>query len=83
MGSLISEGQLKTVSGHVDDAASRAPRTSGGNARPDIGPLLYEPTVLTDVTSDMECANNETFGPRRSSSTRSRASMKKKKATST
>src|SRR5262249_20198433 len=28
-----------------------------------VGPLFYEPTVLTDVKSDMECAGNETFGP--------------------
>ncbi|GAA2403954.1 succinic semialdehyde dehydrogenase [Mycolicibacterium llatzerense] len=64
MGSLISEGQLKTVSGHVDDAKVKGAKViAGGNARPDIGPLFYEPTVLTDVSSDMECANNETFGP--------------------
>ena len=64
MGSLISEGQLKTVSGHVDDAKVKGAKViAGGNARPDIGPLFYEPTVLTDVSSDMECAANETFGP--------------------
>ena len=64
MGSLISEGQVKTVSGHVDDAKVKGAKViAGGNARPDIGPLFYEPTVLTDVTAEMECAGNETFGP--------------------
>ncbi|MEZ0050456.1 succinate-semialdehyde dehydrogenase/glutarate-semialdehyde dehydrogenase [Mycobacterium sp. MAA66] len=64
MGSLISEGQLKTVSGHVDDAKVKGAKViAGGNARPDIGPLFYEPTVLADVSADMECATNETFGP--------------------
>ncbi|MDH6247564.1 succinic semialdehyde dehydrogenase [Mycobacterium sp. OTB74] len=64
MGSLISEGQLKTVSGHVDDAKVKgAAVIAGGSARPDIGPLFYEPTVLTGVTTEMECAANETFGP--------------------
>ncbi|MDT5012106.1 MAG: succinate-semialdehyde dehydrogenase / glutarate-semialdehyde dehydrogenase [Mycobacterium sp.] len=64
MGSLISEGQVKTVSGHVDDAKVKGAKViAGGNARPDIGPLFYEPTVLTDVTPEMECAANETFGP--------------------
>lgn len=64
MGSLISEGQLKTVSDHVDDAKAKGAKViAGGKARPDIGPLFYEPTVLTDVTPDMECAANETFGP--------------------
>jgi len=64
MGSLISEGQLKTVSNHVDDAKAKGAKViAGGTARPDIGPLFYEPTVLTGVTADMECAANETFGP--------------------
>ncbi|MDT5174802.1 MAG: succinate-semialdehyde dehydrogenase / glutarate-semialdehyde dehydrogenase [Mycobacterium sp.] len=64
MGSLISEDQLKTVTGHVDDAKVKGARViAGGKARPDIGPLFYEPTVLTDVTPEMECAANETFGP--------------------
>ncbi len=64
MGSLISEGQLKTVSGHVDDATAKGAKViAGGKARPDVGPLFYEPTVLTDVTHEMECADNETFGP--------------------
>jgi succinate-semialdehyde dehydrogenase/glutarate-semialdehyde dehydrogenase len=64
MGSLISEGQLKTVSDHVEDAKAKGAKViAGGNPRPDIGPLFYEPTVLTDVTPEMECAANETFGP--------------------
>ncbi|HEX7322537.1 MAG TPA: succinic semialdehyde dehydrogenase [Mycobacterium sp.] len=64
MGSLISEDQIKTVSRHVDDAKVKgAEVVAGGNARPDIGPLFFEPTVLAGVTEEMECARNETFGP--------------------
>ena len=64
MGSLISESQLETVSGHVNDATAKGAKViAGGKTRPDIGPLFYEPTVLTDVTPEMECAANETFGP--------------------
>src|SRR5690242_17827375 len=64
MGSLISEDQVKAVSGHVDDAKVKGAKViAGGNARPDIGPLFYEPTVLANVTDEMECARNETFGP--------------------
>ncbi len=64
MGSLISEGQLKTVASHVEDAKAKgATVIAGGKARPDIGPLFYEPTVLTGVTGEMECAGIETFGP--------------------
>ena len=32
-------------------------------ARPDLGPFFYEPTVLADVTADMELCRDETFGP--------------------
>ena len=64
MGSLISEGQLKNVVDHVEDARAKgAAVVAGGRARPDIGPLFYEPTVLTGVTPDMDCAADETFGP--------------------
>ncbi|MCL2533259.1 MAG: succinic semialdehyde dehydrogenase [Nocardiaceae bacterium] len=64
MGSLVSETQVKTISGHVDDAVAKgATVVAGGKARPDLGPLFYEPTVLTDVTPEMECYANETFGP--------------------
>ncbi len=64
MGSLVSEDQVKTVSGHVDDAVAKgATVVAGGKARPDLGPLFYEPTVLTGVTPEMECYANETFGP--------------------
>ncbi|MBU3749220.1 MAG: succinate-semialdehyde dehydrogenase (NADP(+)) [Mycobacterium sp.] len=64
MGSLISEGQLKTVSDHVEDAKAKGAKViAGGKARPDIGPLFYEPTVLAGVTPEMECYHTETFGP--------------------
>lgn len=64
MGSLVSEGQLKNVGDHVEDARAKGARVvAGGRARPDIGPLFYEPTVLTGVTPEMGCAGDETFGP--------------------
>src|ERR1700756_4036982 len=48
VGSLISEGQVKTVSSHVDDAKVKGAKViAGGNARPHIGPLFYQPTALT------------------------------------
>ena len=64
MGSLISDGQLETVTKHVDDAvANGATVLTGGRARPDIGPTFYEPTVLEGVTPAAECFAEETFGP--------------------
>jgi succinate-semialdehyde dehydrogenase / glutarate-semialdehyde dehydrogenase len=63
-GSLISADQLHQVSSHVDDArAHGATVLAGGRARPDVGPLFYEPTVLTGVTPAAACYQQETFGP--------------------
>jgi succinate-semialdehyde dehydrogenase/glutarate-semialdehyde dehydrogenase len=64
IGSLISAAQLETVTKHVADAVSKgATVLAGGNARPDLGPLFFEPTVLSGVSDEMECARDETFGP--------------------
>ncbi len=64
VGSLTTAAQLERVQEHVDDAVAKgATLLAGGRARPDLGPLFYEPTVLTDVTSAMACVTGETFGP--------------------
>ncbi|SMF79154.1 succinic semialdehyde dehydrogenase [Streptomyces sp. Amel2xC10] len=64
VGSLTTPSQLKTVTEHVDDAVSKgATVLAGGRTRPDLGPLFYEPTILTDVTPDMTLHDHETFGP--------------------
>ena len=36
---------------------------AGGRRRPDLGPLFYEPTILTNVREDMKVYAEETFGP--------------------
>ncbi len=64
MGSLASERQLRTVTEHVEDAVARgATLLCGGRPRPDIGPLFFEPTILTGVTAEMLVHACETFGP--------------------
>ncbi|MFF2697167.1 succinic semialdehyde dehydrogenase [Streptomyces cyaneofuscatus] len=64
VGSLTTPAQLKAVTEHVDDAVAKgATVLAGGTARPDLGPLFYEPTILTDVTPDMTLYDHETFGP--------------------
>jgi len=64
MGSLTYEHQLRKVEHHVRDAVEKgAMLSAGGNARPDIGPLFYEPTVLSGVTPEMRLFSEETFGP--------------------
>jgi acyl-CoA reductase-like NAD-dependent aldehyde dehydrogenase len=64
MGSLTSERQLQRVEEHVADALAKgAVLLTGGRRRPDLGPLFYEPTILTDVTEPMLLYAEETFGP--------------------
>ena len=64
VGSLLSRGQLDRVTDHVDDAVAKGARVlAGGRPRPDLGPLFYEPTVLTGVTEEMALCRDETFGP--------------------
>jgi succinate-semialdehyde dehydrogenase/glutarate-semialdehyde dehydrogenase len=64
MGSLISQRQLEAVSAHVDDAVAKGARVlTGGKARPDLGPYVYEPTILEGTNPEMSCFGEETFGP--------------------
>lgn len=64
IGSLTSQRQLDTVVAHVEDAVSKgATVLYGGQARPDLGPFFYEPTVLTGVNPEMDLYATETFGP--------------------
>ncbi|MFD5146966.1 succinic semialdehyde dehydrogenase [Streptomyces sp. NPDC058401] len=64
MGSLAGERQLSAVQRHVDDAVAKgATLVTGGIARPDIGPLFYEPTILDGVETAMAVCGEETFGP--------------------
>ncbi len=64
MGSLISAEQLARAQQHVQDALDKgATLLTGGQARPDIGPFFYEPTIITGVTPDMLMSHEETFAP--------------------
>ena len=64
MGSLTSQAQLEVVSAHVEDALAKGARVlTGGRHRPELGALVYEPTILEGVTPEMTCFGTETFGP--------------------
>lgn len=64
MGSLISEEQLNKVNQHVEDARLKGANIlTGGKPRPGIGPYFYAPTIISEVTDDMELCCEETFGP--------------------
>ncbi|MFI1826430.1 succinic semialdehyde dehydrogenase [Streptomyces sp. NPDC020412] len=64
MGSLVGERQLETVTRHVEEAVAKgATVVAGGVARPDVGPLFFEPTILEGVEPPMAVCTEETFGP--------------------
>ncbi|MEQ8697837.1 MAG: NAD-dependent succinate-semialdehyde dehydrogenase [Bauldia litoralis] len=62
-GPLIDEDALEKVEAHVADAVGKGARVVVGGARHALGGTFYQPTVLADVTPDMRCAREETFGP--------------------
>ncbi len=64
IGPLIDAAAVAKVKAHVDDAlAQGAQLRVGGQLRPELGPHFFEATLLTGVTSRMQVATEETFGP--------------------
>jgi succinate-semialdehyde dehydrogenase/glutarate-semialdehyde dehydrogenase len=64
VGAIFWDRQLETIESHVHDAVERGARVRvGGRRNPDLPGLYFEPTVLTDVTHDMDLMTKETFGP--------------------
>ncbi len=60
-GPMIDDQAVLKVEAHVADALGKGARLVAGGQR--IGERFYTPTVLANVTSDMLCAKEETFGP--------------------
>jgi succinate-semialdehyde dehydrogenase/glutarate-semialdehyde dehydrogenase len=60
-GPLIDEQAMAKVERHVADAVAKGAKLTTGGAR--IGERFYTPTVLADVSAEMLCAREETFGP--------------------
>jgi len=65
MGPLNNEPTAAKFDGHVADAVAHGARVCcGGHRAAGFPTLLYaEPTVLDGVTTDMQIAREETFGP--------------------
>jgi acyl-CoA reductase-like NAD-dependent aldehyde dehydrogenase len=64
IGPMINERQLRLVEAHVEDAVARGARVlAGGSRLPELGKNFYKPTVLADVTHQMQIMREETFGP--------------------
>jgi len=63
MGPLTTKGQLDIVARQVEGALAAGARALTGGELPDGPGFFYPPTVLVDVTDDMEMMREETFGP--------------------
>jgi succinate-semialdehyde dehydrogenase/glutarate-semialdehyde dehydrogenase len=63
LGPLIDENAVKKVREHIEDATSKGAMVFYGGNTTDLGPLFFEPTVITGVTPDMKVSVEETFGP--------------------
>ncbi|GLQ07018.1 NADP-dependent succinate-semialdehyde dehydrogenase [Sneathiella chinensis] len=62
-GPLITEAAVRKVEDHIADALSKGAKVLTGGKRHALGQTFFEPTILTDATTDMKVAREETFGP--------------------
>src|SRR5882724_4926861 len=63
IGPLIDMEAVEKVEAHIADAVKKGAKVVTGSKRAAQGGSFFEPTVLTDVTTDMVITKEETFGP--------------------
>lgn len=62
-GPLINMAAVEKIQSHIDDAIAKGARIVCGGKPHGLGRTWFEPTVLRDVTAQMNVATEETFGP--------------------
>ncbi|WP_370637165.1 NAD-dependent succinate-semialdehyde dehydrogenase [Phyllobacterium chamaecytisi] len=62
-GPLIDDNAVAKVEEHIADALENGGRLMAGGKRHALGLTFFEPTIMTEVTSKMKVAREETFGP--------------------
>nr|WP_300310830.1 NAD-dependent succinate-semialdehyde dehydrogenase [Halomonas sp.] len=62
-GPLINAAAVDKVQSHISDALGKGASLVCGGKPHQLGGTFFEPTVLRDVTTDMQVAREETFGP--------------------
>lgn len=63
-GPLIHDRAVSKVDAHVRDAEKHGGKVLvGGQKMPELGENFFQPTVIRDMTNDMQLAREETFGP--------------------
>lgn len=64
VGAMTDPGQVDIVEKHVQSAMEAGAKVVTGGSRPqNLSGQFFAPTILTEVTQDMECMREETFGP--------------------
>ena len=64
VGSMTNPRELERCEAQIADAVGKGARVlCGGQRRPDLGPLFFEPAILVDVDHSMDLMREETFGP--------------------
>jgi phenylacetaldehyde dehydrogenase len=63
MGPLVSNLQAERVAGYMNRACAAGARVVVGGERPNPEGAFISPTVITDVSPDMEIVRDEVFGP--------------------
>lgn len=63
MGPLVSAEQLEKTTSSVERATDQGGTVRVGGTRPDGPGYWYEPTLVTDVTQEMDIVQEEVFGP--------------------
>lgn len=62
-GPMIDEAAVAKVEEHIANALSHGAEVTMGGKRHALGGTYFQPTVMTNVTADMQVAKEETFGP--------------------
>ncbi len=62
-GPLINSKAVKKVESHIADAKAKGAKILVGGQSHSRGGLFFEPTVLSEVTAEMQLTQEETFGP--------------------
>lgn len=63
LGPLMNEAAVQKQEDQVKDALDHGAKLGCGGTRDALGPLFYQPTVLTDVPDAAAIMRDETFGP--------------------
>ncbi len=62
-GPLIDKAELAKVEQHIADAVSKGAKVMIGGKLHVLSGTFFQPTILVDVTPNMQIFNEETFGP--------------------